>query len=99
MTSSYNITLFYIISSYKIIFIIHHGRKPKIFLKHFMAIIYYDQYFFTIHDVVEKLGQRDVQPICLGSAQFLEASSKWVVGILGLLCLLLLCEAFFSSPL
>jgi hypothetical protein len=66
MTSSYNITLFYITSSYNIIFIIHHGRKHKIFLKHFIAIIYYDQYFFTIHDVVEKLGQRDVQPICLG---------------------------------
>lgn len=39
-----------------------------------------------------------MQPICLGSAQFLEASSKWVVGILGLLCLLCSVKLFFSLP-
>ncbi len=40
-----------------------------------------------------------MQPICLGSAQFLEASSKWVVGILGLLCLLCSVKLFFLFPL
>lgn len=36
--------------------------------------------------------------MCSPFAQFLEASSKWVVGILGLLCLLCSVKLFFSLP-
>ncbi len=40
-----------------------------------------------------------MQPICLGSAQFLEASSKWVVGLFGFaLFALFCCVKLFSLP-